>query len=169
MVSDRISLINIYDALLLIDQSDGKIDSIRLNRKNDYGTKSIPVFNSLKEFKLFIDDLYPYKEPNIYTCLTKNEGIYNLLSFSFKKGKDTIFINNLETAFKTANPSKINKFNFDNLQKLNKLAKSLSKLLKEYVCYPYIELGYFDIRYVEIINNIDYLNMIDLYKKTKQK
>tara|TARA_Y100000593_G_scaffold89153_1_gene172718 strand:+ start:1412 stop:1924 length:513 start_codon:yes stop_codon:yes gene_type:complete len=170
MVADRISLTSIYELLLSIELATGKIDSILLNRKNDYGTKTVPKFNSLEEFYTFIKELYPYKNPKNCACLTKNEGIYNLLSFSFKKKDETVFVNNLQNSFYTSKPDRISNIHLKELLGLNVSLLRLDKLLKDYVCYPYIEMGYISYgEYIEIIKNESYLSMIELYKKTKQK
>jgi len=169
MVADRISLMNTYNLLLSIELATGKIDSILLNRKTDYGSKTIPKFNSLEEFDAFIKELYPYKVPTKCACLTKNEGIYNLLSFSLKKGDETVFLNNLQSTFKTSKPDRISNIHMKELLGLNVSNLRLGNLVKEYVCFPYIEAGYVDCDYIEIIRNESYQSMIELYKKTKQK
>ena len=45
----------------------------------------------------------------------------------------------------------------------------LGNLIKEFVCFPYIEVGYIACAgdYIEIIRNESYQSMIELYKKTK--
>ncbi len=167
MVADRISLINIYDVLLSIDEIEGKIDTILLNRNNGFGTKTIPRFNSLDDFKIFIDELYPYSVPKKCNCLTKNEGIYNLLSFSVKKKNDVIFINNLSDSFKSAKSDNINSKHFNLLNLLKTNTDNLTKLNEKYVCFPYMEYGYTDCDYIEMITNKQYNILIELYKKTK--
>jgi len=167
MVADRISLITIYRSLLAINSSDGKIDSILLNRKNDYGTKSIPKFNSLLELKEFIDTLYPYKNATNCNCLTSNEGIYNLISFSFKNKEEFIYVNNMQTKFETSKPKKITEINFKGLDNINSINAELNKLYGDYVCFPYMEYGYTECNYIEMITNERYDDLIELYKKIK--
>ena len=38
-----------------------------------------------------------------------------------------------------------------------------------YTCFPYIEFGYIDCDYIEIIKNDAYYEMIELYKNTRKK
>jgi hypothetical protein len=167
MVADRISLITIYRSLLPIDRNDGKIESILLNRKNDYGTKSIPKFNSLEELKEFIDSFYPYVPASNCNCLTSNEGIYNLVSFSFKNKGELVYVNNLPNRFETAKPDKINNIHFKGLTKIKSINVELNKLYGEYVCFPYIEYGYIGCDYIEMVTNERYDDLITLYKKIK--
>ena len=124
-------------------------------------------FNSLNEFKTFIDDLYPYTPPQNCNCLTKNEGIYNLLSFSVKKDKDTIFINNLSDSFQSAKSDNINNKHFRLLNSLKGDFDDLNKLIENNVCFPYMEFGYTDCDYIEMITNKQYSVLVELYKKTK--
>lgn len=167
MVADRISLIDIYNALLPINDNDGKIESILINRKNDYGRKTLPKFNSILEFKRFIDDLYPYTPPSNCNCLTSNEGVYTLVSFSFKNNGETVFVNNLPTRFQTSKPEKINSIHFKRLNETKITNTKLLKLYNNFVCFPYIEYGYVECNYIEMITNEQYDELINLYKNSK--
>lgn len=167
MVADRISLTYIKKALETVEENNGKIDSILLNRTSNYGTKTVPRFNTITELKKFIEELYKYNQPTSCACHTKNEGIYTLLNFSFKKGFNTIFMNNLETGFQSAKISEINKITLKKLNEMNNLNGKLKDLFLNYTCFPYIEFGYIDCDYIEIIKNEAYLEMIELYKNTK--
>ena len=167
MVADRISLTYIKNALETVEENNGKIDSILLNRTSNYGTKTVPRFNTTKEIIDFIEEVYKYETPNHCACHTKNEGIYTLLSFSFKKGENVIFMNNLETGFQSSKINQINKITLKKLNEMNVLNGRLKELFLNYTCFPYIEFGYIECDYIEIIKNEDYLEMIDLYKKTK--
>ena len=167
MVADRISLTYIKNALETVEENNGKVDSILLNRTSNYGTKTVPRFNTTLELKKFIEELYKYSIPSNCSCHTKNEGIYTLLNFSFKKGENVIFMNNLETGFQSSKIDQINKITLKKLNEMNLLNGRLKELFLNYTCFPYIEFGYIECDYIEIIKNEDYLEMIDLYKKTK--
>tara|TARA_B100001093_G_scaffold418654_1_gene409949 strand:- start:554 stop:1057 length:504 start_codon:yes stop_codon:yes gene_type:complete len=167
MVADRISLTYIKNALESVEENNGKIDSILLSRTSNYGKKTVPRFNNTIEFKKFIEDLYKYTQPNDCACQTQNEGIYTLLNFSFKKGVNIISMNNLETGFQSSKINEINKITLKKLNDLNNLNENLRDLFLNYTCFPYVEFGYIDMEYVEIIKNESYSEMIDLYKKTK--
>ena len=167
MVADRISLTYIKNALETVEENNGKVDSILLNRTSNYGTKTVPRFNTIKEIIDFIEEVYKYETPSQCACHTKNEGIYTLLSFSFKKGENVIFMNNLETGFQSSKIDQINKITLKKLNEMNLLNGRLKELFLNYTCFPYIEFGYIECDYIEIIKNEDYLEMIDLYKKTK--
>jgi hypothetical protein len=167
MVTDRISLTYIKKALETVEENNGKIDSILLNRTSNYGTKTVPRFNTTLELKKFIEELYKYSIPSNCSCHTKNEGIYTLLNFSFKKGENVIFMNNLETGFQSSKIDQINKITLKKLNEMNLLNGRLKELFLNYTCFPYIEFGYIECDYIEIIKNEAYLEMMELYKNTK--
>jgi len=169
MVADRISLTYIKDALETVEENNGKVDSILLNRTSHYGTKTVPRFNNTTELKKFTEDLYKYTQPKSCSCHTKNEGIYTLLNFSFKKGVNTVFMNNLETGFQSSKIDQINKITLKKLNEMNLLNGRLKELFLNYTCFPYIEFGYIDCDYIEIIKNEPYYQLIELYKNTKEK
>lgn len=167
MVVSRISLINIYNVLKHFDENEGKIDSILINKKTEFGTRSVPRFRSLNELKNYLIDLYPFQTPEDCNCLTKNESLYTLLSFSFVKNGDTVFVNNLPGGFQTAKPDMINDFHFKILQRYKTNWNILNELFLNYICYPYIEFGYIECDYIEIIRNAQYHELLKLYKNTK--
>lgn len=167
MVVSRISLINIYNVLKHFDENEGKIDSILINKKTEFGTRSVPRFGSLNELKNYLTSLYPFQTPEECSCLTKNESLYTLLSFSFVKKGDTVFVNNLPGGFQTAKPDMINDFHFKILQRYKTNWNILNELFLNYICYPYIEFGYIECDYIEIIRNTQYHELIKLYKNTK--
>jgi len=168
MVADRISLIKIYNVLFPINENNGEIDSILLHRKTEFGTVLIPKFDNIYEFKEYIERLYPFKRPTECKCLTKNEGVYRILSFSFKNGRgDTTFVNNLPNQFQTAKPETINPLLFKGLNNVKGTLNDLSSIFESYVCYPYIEYGYLECDYIEIIRNKHYTSLIDIYKNTE--
>lgn len=167
MVADRISLTYIKNALEIVEENNGKVDSILLNRTSHYGTKTVPRFNTVKELVTYIEELYSYKLPQDCACHTKNEGIYTLLNFSFKKEDNVVFMNNLETGFQSSKIKEINEVTLKKLNKMNLLNKKLTDLFLNYTCFPYIEFGYIECDYIEIIKNKPYYDMIELYKNTK--
>ena len=169
MVADRISLVDIRDALQVVEENNGKISSIMLNRSSHYGTKSVPRFNTLQDLKKFIDEMYPYLVPDECSCHTKNEGLYTLLNFTFTKGTNDVFMNNLERGFQTSKRDQINDITFKRLSRLNNLNGMLRQFMLTYTCFPYIEFGYIDCDYIEIIKNEAYHQMIELYKNTRKK
>lgn len=176
MVVDRISLIYIYEALKIVQENNGKIDSILLHRTSNYGTKTLPRFKNLNELRAFINELHRYSLPEDCDCQTKNEGIYNILNFSFKKlnlgeeniVEDSIFLNNLQGGWETAKPGQINAKTTKELVKLRTLLNKLRYLFLNYTCFPYIEFGYIECDYIEIVRNEAYYELIELYKNTKQ-
>lgn len=168
MITDRLSLTYIYNALRSVEENDGKIDSILLNKTSHYGTKTVPRFNTLEELKDFINEIYPYTTIlDNCKCYTNSENIYDVLSFSFKKEKETIFLNNLETGWQTAKPKQINSVIFKNLNNLKNLNKKIRILFKNYTCFPYIEFGYTECDYIEIIKNEEYDILLNIYKQVK--
>lgn len=167
MVADRISLTYIKNALETVEENNGKISSILLNRTSHYGTKTIPRFNTVKELISYIEELYKYKLPQNCACHTKNEGIYTLLNFSFNKEGNVVFMNNLETGFQSSKIKEINEVTLKKLNEMNLLNKKLTDLFLNYTCFPYIEFGYIECDYIEIIKNQPYYDMIELYKNTK--
>ena len=168
MVADRISLTYIYDALKIVQENNGKIDSILINKTSHYGSKTIPRFDSLNELKVFINQLYPYTEPiSNCKCYTNNEHVFNVLNFSFRKLEDIVFLNNLETGWQTSKPTQINQKTYKKLTELKVKLTQLTDLFENYVCFPYIEFGYIDCDYIEIVRNDKYYKLIELYKNTK--
>ena len=110
--------------------------------------------------------LYPIPASNC-NCLTSNEGIYNLVNFSFKNKGEVVYVNNLPNRFETAKPNKINNIHFKGLTKIKSINLELNKLYGEYVCFPYIEYGYIGCDYIEMVTNERYDDLITLYKKIK--
>ena len=169
MVADRISLIDIRNALEVVEENNGKISSIMLNRSSHYGTKSVPRFDTFQDLKTFIEEMHRYMVPDKCSCHTKNEGIYTLLNFTFTKEENDVFINNLESGFESAKLDQMNEITFKRLSRLNALNGKLRQLMLTYTCFPYIEFGYIDCDYIEIIKNDAYYEMIELYKNTRKK
>lgn len=170
MITDRLSLTYIYNALRSVEENDGKIDSILLNKTSHYGKKTVPRFSTLNELKDFINEIYPFTPPlDNCKCYTNSENVYDILSFSFKKEKETVFLNNLEAGWQTAKPKQINSITFKNLNNLRNLNEKLQILFKNYVCFPYIEFGYIECEYIEVIRNDAYYELLDIYKNIKIK
>lgn len=169
MVADRISLIDIRNALEVVEENNGKISSIMLNRSSHYGTKSVPRFDTFQDLKTFIEEMHRYMVPDNCSCHTKNEGIYTLLNFTFTKEENDVFINNLESGFESAKLDQMNEITFKRLSRLNASNGKLRQLMLTYTCFPYIEFGYIDCDYIEIIKNDAYYEMIELYKNTRKK
>ncbi|MAZ31191.1 MAG: hypothetical protein CMP57_03750 [Flavobacteriales bacterium] len=171
MIADRISLKQIYDTLLNIEKSEGKISAIRVKRRNLFGTtKSIPRFDNIEELKRFMNELHPYKVlKSGCDCHTKNEGIYTLTSFQLEKNDRQNNVYNYEIEFKSSVKDLINKTGLRQLNQLNKIEKELKVLLDGYVCFQYIEFGYTQCDYIEIQTNSKYDKLVELYKKVNTK
>jgi hypothetical protein len=171
MIADRISLKYIYDTLLNIEKSEGKISAIRLKRANVFGTtKSLPRFDNIEELKIFMNELYPYKVlSSSCDCHTKNEGIYTLTNFKLEKDGRQNSVYNYEIEFKTSVQDLINKTGLTQLNEINRLEKELKVLLDTYACFQYMEFGYTECDYIEIQTNSNYDRLIELYKKVNIK
>jgi hypothetical protein len=76
-------------------------------------------------------------------------------------------MNNLETGFQSAKINEVNKITLKKLNEMNNLNGKLTDLFLNYTCFPYIEFGYIDCNYIEVIKNEPYYQLIELYKKTK--
>jgi len=169
MIFDRISLIAIYDTLKIVQDNDGPVSNILMNRSSQYGTKTIPRFDNLDALKLFIEDSYPFQiwDPNC-DCGTDNEGIYNILAFTvyLNNAKHAIFVNNLRAGFESQKESQLNRISVKKVHDLFQVDKFLKQLKTSYVCFPYIEApGEYTnpCDYIEIIKNEAYQNVIDMY------
>lgn len=177
MVLDRISLIAIYDVLKIINENDGIVSNIFMNRGTIYGTKTAPKIASVADLKIFIEENYPYVTWNEECeCATCNEGVYTLLNFTvhLKGQRDAIFVNNLRKKFESAKSARLNDLSVkatDNLFKTNDMLHSLKR---SYVCFPYINtldgMTYTNpCEYIEIIRNDYYTTLINsYYKRTKR-
>jgi hypothetical protein len=177
MILDRISLIAVYDVLKIINENDGLVSNIFMNRATIYGTKTVPKMANIAELKQFIEDNYPYITWNPECeCATCNEGVYTLLSFSIhlKGQRDAIFVNNLRKKFESAKTTFLNDLSVKASDSLFRTNDTLHDLRRSYVCFPYINtlnsMTYTNpCEYIEIIKNDIYINMIDTYyKRTKR-
>lgn len=177
MVLDRISLIAVYDVLKIINENDGIVSNIFMNRGTIYGTKTVPKFADLASLKSFIEENYPYLtwDPEC-ECATCNEGVYTLLSFTvhLKGQRDAIFVNNLRKKFESAKTSFLNDLSVKASDNLFRMNDTLHDLKRSYVCFPYINttngMSYTNpCEYIEIIRNGHYATLIDTYyKRTKR-
>ena len=169
MIFDRLTLLGIYDTLQTVDDNDDRVSSILLHRISKYGTKTLPRFNSPKELRDYIDKNYPFvaKSENYCGCLTCNEGFFELLNFKVKDIEDTsMFINNLRREFESGKGSRLNGLSVKALKELFRQNVYMKGLFESYVCFPYIqdpELYTDPCEYIEIIKNIQYANLIELY------
>jgi len=177
MVLDRISLIAVYDVLKTINENDGIVSNIFMNRSSIYGSKTVPKFANILELKAFIEANYPYISWNPECeCATCNEGVYTLLSFNvqLKGQRDAIFVNNLRKKFESAKVKQLNDLSVRATDTLFKTNDDLHELRRNYVCFPYINttagMTYTNpCEYIEIIRNGYYSTLIDTYyKKTKR-
>jgi hypothetical protein len=168
MVFERITLINIYDALLQIESNEDKISSILINRVSERGSKTYPRFDNLAALKTFIIQNYPYRkleypECQCYTC---NEGVANLLNFSIKDGDNSIFVNNMRKGLESGKEAKINGTSSKTLRELFTKQTEISKLFTKYVCYGYInpQPTYLNpCEYMEFVTNKEYKTLIEKY------
>lgn len=168
MVFERITLINIYDALKQIETNEKKVSSILINRTSKYGTKTMPRFNNINELKKFISDNFPYRklenpECECYTC---NEGIMTLLNFSIDDDGDKIFVNNIRRDFESAKSSKLNNSSIKTLTELFRRQSEIYTLFTTYVCFGYIspQPQYWNpCEYAEFLTNKAYEDLINKY------
>lgn len=175
MIFDRISLIAIYDTLKIVQDNDGPVSEILLNKGTEYGTKTMPRFNTLADLKYFIEETYPFQIWNPECeCGTSHEALYNILHFQvYLSGKKhAIFVNNMRLSFESAKELALNAISVKKVHELFKTNEYLKMLKAGYVCFPYIEApgDYTDpCDYIEIIKNAMYETLINIeYRKTKR-
>tara|TARA_B100000900_G_scaffold51683_1_gene38039 strand:- start:310 stop:819 length:510 start_codon:yes stop_codon:yes gene_type:complete len=169
MITNRISLVTVLDVLFPIDSMEGNITSILLNVSTPEGTRTLPRFNSMTELNSYMNSKYKFTKSEDFFELNTNEGIYTLLSFKIVKDDRAVFVNNLPSRFQTAKPDMINEYHFKNLQKYKTQNKILENLFRTYVTYPYIENGFIDFGYIEILKNEPFFKLLELYKNTRTK
>lgn len=175
MVFERIGLLNIYDALVQIETNEGPITSILINRTTrGEGTKKLPRFSSILEFKSFIQNNYPYvkvKNPEC-ECYTCNEGFIHLLSISIEDGDDSIFVNNMREVTESQKEAKLNTTSTKTLNNLIKQQQDIFKLFIKFDCFGYIDpqAQYWNpCEFAEFRTNHVYVVTIEnYYKKTKR-
>jgi hypothetical protein len=175
MVFDRISLIAIYDVLKTINENDGRVTGILMNRSSRYGTKTAQRIESVQELHDFIEANYPYVVWNEECeCPTCNEGIYHLLAFSvyLKDQRHAIFVNNLRSSFESAKENQLNGLSVKKCANLFRIDSILQTLKDTYVCFPYItQQGVYvnPCEYIEVVRNEAYYKLIDQhYRLTKR-
>ena len=175
MIFDRISLIAIYDTLKIVQDNDGPVSEILLNKGSAYGTKTVPRFKTLADLKVFIEDMYPYQIWDLECdCGTANEALYNVLHFTvYLSGKKhAIFVNNMRLSFESAKELALNAISVKKVHALFQINEYLKMLKAGYVCFPYIETpGDYTCPcdYIEIIKNELYETLVNVeYKKTRR-
>lgn len=174
MVFERITLINIYDALKAIETNEKRVSSILINRSSKFGTKTFPRFENIEALKSFITENYPYRKidnPEC-ECFTCNEGLISLLNFSVEDTEDVIFVNNLRTSFESAKEKVLNKTSIDALKKLFNQRSQLENLFLKFVCYGYVapQPEYWNpCEYTDFITNSFYHTLIDKYYKPTRR
>ena len=174
MVFERITLINIYDALKEIETNENKVSSILINMVSKKGSKTIPRLESIDSLKKFIFDNYPFikldnPECECYTC---TERVANLLSFTITVGEEKIFINNIRKDFQSAKSDRVNNITRSTLSNLFKVNTTIHELFVKYVCETYIKPASTYINpcdYIEQVKNKAYDDLIEKhYIKTKR-
>jgi hypothetical protein len=175
MVFDRISLIAIYDLLKTINENDGVVSNILMNRSSIYGTKTAPKIQSIQELKLFINENYPYVTWNPdCQCPTCNESVFHLLSFTvhLNNSKHAVFVNKIRNKFESAKEAQLNELSVKACNNLFLFDNVISDLKGAYVCFPYmaqLDLYVDPCDYVEMITNDAYYKVINqYYVKTKR-
>ena len=175
MVFDRISLIKIYDTLKIVEDNDGPVSNILLNRTSQYGTKTVPRFRVLADLKVLIEEKYPYQvwDPDC-NCATENEGIYNVLAFTVyvDDKKHAIFVNNIRAGFESQKTEQLNAISVKKVHQLFTVDQFLKSLLSNYVCFPYIQdPGEYTnpCDYIEIIKNKAYETLINKYYRATKR
>jgi hypothetical protein len=192
MVFDRITLISIYERLKSVQDNDGIVSNILLNRNSKYGTKTVPRFKDLTALKYFINEKYPYVISNECTCLTENESIWNLLAFEIYSrpedlsvdliaennkrkyigiqpiSKHAIFVNNIRGAYQSQKSSFQNNITAKKIDSIFATNKDLQLLFQSYICNTYIEnqSNYINpCDYIELTKNESYNILISKYYK----
>lgn len=173
MVFDRISLIDAYNVLKVLNDNDGPVTNILFNRTAFYGTKTVPRFATLADLKSFINTKYPYKYyEEDCECATEIESIYTLLAFEVgDQTRHSIFVNNMRTLLDSVKRAKLNDLSVKVTKEIFNRGNRLHFLFDNYVCFSYVqEQGQYvyPCDYIEIIKNVYYTEVIrDFYSKTR--
>ena len=189
MVFDRITLIEIYKTLKLVNDFEGDIVNILLSKNNKYNKKLVPKFKTLDSLKLFINSNYPFVINTECQCLTNNESFWRILKFEIQpqleyKDFDIINENNRRKVLNIQPISRYNtivsningnynssKSNLQNKLIIKKITNlfngnlELTNLFNNYSCFSYIEPNYIENQcdYIEIFNNKDYIKILENY------
>lgn len=169
MVFDRISLIAIYDLLKTINENDGIVSNIKMNKTSLYGTKTAPMLQSVGELQAFINDNYPYVSWNAdCQCPTCNEGVYQLLSFTVHIGdnRHAVFVNRIRNQFESAKAAQLNDLSIKACNTLFAFDAIILDLKRRHTCFPYLaqqDLYVDPCQYIEVITNEAYHKAINLY------
>ena len=173
MLFDRISLVEAFQALEKTELNEGKISEVLFNKTAYYGTKTQLRFKSVADLRDFINTNYPFQQ--IYfdcQCGTCNEEIWQLLSFTVElpNRRFISFINNLRGQFESAEGYLLNKTSKDALSAVFTKSTRLKSIHDGYECKEYIQnQGRYTApcEYIEVEYNSLYLELIELYNKTK--
>lgn len=174
MVFERISLIDIYDALKGVESNEGKISNILLTRSSKRGSRTLPKFSDLSSLKSYIDTNYPYRtskapECECLTC-SGEEGIIKLLSF---KIDNKITIQNIREVLTSYNLGDINGMSIKLLQQLNIKQGIVGRYYSDSICEQYVNqysvIYWTPCSYIGIVQNQTYKDLITaLYEPTNR-
>ena len=169
MVFDRITLIEAYKTLKIVNENDGKVTDILFNKTAFYGTKTQPRFRDIYHLRNFIETEYGYNWVNAdCECATGDESIWTLLAYEVttSKSKHSIFVNNIRRLLDCAKQADLNPMSVDITKAMFAKYPRISFLFDNYVCFGYIEDqgDYVDYcEYIEIIKNKYYSELIADY------
>ena len=175
MIFDRISLVQSYVALKVVQLNDGPVKDILFNKTAYYGTKTIIRFKTLADFATFINENYPFQyfDPNCQCAVTSKDAIWTPLSFNLTlpNGKYASFVNNLRQEFESAQEKRLNPMSVKACTSIFTKNAELFRLKGEYSCFGYVinQQQYVSpCEYVELITNKAYRYLVGtLYPTSK--
>lgn len=192
MVFDRITLVNIYKKLKSVQDNDGLVRNILLNRFNKFNYRTTPRFKDLTALKQFINEKYPYVVFNEYSCATENENIWTLLAFEIYNrpeeltadlilennkrrdikiqpvSKHATFVNNIDGNYQSQKKQFQNSFVQQKIEGLFKTDFEINTLFKDFKCLAYLDSRPNYIAspvYIEVEKNKAYNTLIEKYYK----
>ena len=174
MLIDRISLANAFGALQKTELNEGKISQILFNKSAKYGTKTQRRFESIDALRDFINNEFPFQLLYINCqCGTCNESVWQLLGFTVElpNRRFISFINNIRGQFESAEGYLLNKTSKDALSTVFLQQSRLNIVKNNYECSEYIQnQGRYvtPCEYIDVEYNNYYLELIELYNKTKR-
>ena len=174
MLIDRISLANAFGALQKTELNEGKISQILFNKSAKYGTKTQRRFESIDALRDFINNEFPFQLLYINCqCGTCNESVWQLLGFTVElpDRRFISFINNIRGQFESAEGYLLNKTSKDALSTVFLQQSRLNIVKNNYECSEYIQnQGRYvtPCEYIDVEYNNYYLELIELYNKTKR-
>lgn len=177
MVFERISLIQIYDALKTVHENEGRVESILINRGVPRGTKTFLRFNDIHHLRRFINENYPYMRWQAdCECVTCRESVCNLLNYTIVEPSGRgIFVNNIRKDYESAKQVRMNDLSVKSMRALFNNNLKVVDIYNSYTCFPYVypQDEYMEFEqssescYVEILINKAYTDLIEkLYKPT---